>query len=131
MCLQRITNRKPKSKGVGWKVFKVRRGGSLAPEIWNQRGLIMSSTSKCWLTEKTFRPSYIDSELIHPYGEAPYPLGFHIWLTLEGAKDWLELSLSKPNLCIRKVRYRKAHTRGIQCSSPVIVAKEIFIEKGK
>ena len=109
MCLDSIEVTKPTPEGVGYKVFD--KGGHLL------RGEIIMGVRKTrtWLVAQ--------SPFGSPFG---YPLGFHIFTDLEIAKRW-----AFGNEVVRKVKYRKAHTRGFQGGRAVIVANEIYIYPGE
>lgn len=55
-----------------------------------------------------------------------YKTGWHIWLTLEGAKKW---KMDAKSLVIRKVKFREPIVYGRQINYPVVVAKEMMILK--
>ena len=109
MCLDSLEVTKPAPEGVGYKVFR-KPGRLLRGELTEG-----SRKTKTWLVASF-------SRVIRNY-----PLGFHIFTDLEVAKRWA----CWPDDVTRKVKYRKAHTRGLQGQREVIVANEIYIYPGQ
>ena len=113
MCLDVVHSEKPEPTGVGYKVFSK----------WGRflYGDFTSGTrrTKTWLV----------AELRKRYGSAEYALGFHIFETLSGAKGWIG-GLEGGDV-VRRVKYQKAHTQGIQSGHSVIVADGIYIYPGE
>ena len=126
MCLDTITSTNPPPEGVGYKVFS-KHGGRLL-------GLFQGSheprKTKKWLDSMEY--SYCRRIKIYPY--ADYPQGWHIFTSLKNIKQWHGF-LNCASAVVRKVKYRKAQTKGLESGSvgglDVIVAKEIYIIPGE
>jgi hypothetical protein len=102
MCLRRPFSKPKKKSGFGYKVFG----------IFNEQLL-----GECF----SEGPDRIPGKWLR----TGLP-GWHIFLTLEGAKFWLGDGYLE---VIVKVRYRKAERQGTQLEYPAITAREIFIPK--
>lgn len=112
MCLDTVSNRKPKPEGFGWKA------------MYFDGSFLMYSDKKppegAWIKERDYRKSYAKNwRLI----EHEYPLGFHLFKTKRGAEGYWDIGES----VIKHVQYRGAIAQGEQGGAPVIVAKEIKI----
>lgn len=58
-----------------------------------------------------------------------YPPGWHIWLTLEGAKRWIKGKYDLISIVIQRVQFREPLAYGWQLKQPIVVAKEMMILK--
>ncbi len=106
----------PLQSGVGYKVFQ-KKGRFLHPEMFN---VAKRLPTRKWLYAKDYR----DRAVFDLY----YPHDWHIFSTLGGAKNWLCFDNEG---VIRKVKYRKAHTKGDQTEHICVVAEEIYIYPGE
>jgi len=121
MCLKIVSKEKPKPKGYGYKVFEVRNGM-----------LVGDYTAQCksrpvgvWLKSENYTPTPDERAFLAPI-EGKYPLGWHVFKTRKSAEAWMSGKISPS--CIRKIKYRKAHTQGInRHKHNIVVAKEIYI----
>jgi hypothetical protein len=110
MCLNRPFSKPKKKSGFGYKVFQI-VDGKLRGDFYDSGPDRIPGK---WL--QTGRP------------------GWHIFLTLQGAKDW---SAGPPDgdiedgYALVKIRYRQAARQGTQMDGkhPAITAREIFIPK--
>ena len=115
MCLDKISSTKPAPEGIGYKIFR-KRGRFLGSEQTAEL-----KKTKTWLAAH------------QPLGwgsRAGYTCGFHIFVGLFAARR----RAIEPVEVVRKVKYRKAHTQGLQewlTDINVIVAQEIFIYPGE
>lgn len=151
MCLMRIEERykiKDNKHGYGYKVMSY-YGLSFRKEykkIFSQyQGNKTSMEYNRWLREKNYRSRFCPDNYIRmSFGSTKkkyqYPYGFHILLTTkkklleEMEREWGE-KYFRDNYKIVRVKYRYAHTKGMDQSSyryfPTIVAKEMFMVLGK
>ena len=111
MCLDVVHSEKPKSTGVGYKVFK-KKGRLLFGDFTTG-----NRKTKTWLLARKPRRA----ELVY------YSHGFHIFKTLSAAVAWMTASVD----VVRKVKYRKAHIQGSQFEDSIVVADEIYIYPGE
>ena len=114
MCLDNISPTKPVPEGIGYKVF-IKHGRFLEGEF--SQG---SRKTKTWLIAE--KPVW--------WSSSSYPWGFHIFPTPGEARMWA----NGVGAIVRKVKYRKAHTQGLQewlTDIDVIVAQEIYIYPGE
>lgn len=126
MCLSNLSNlikNTYKNQKFGWKVFTLDKKGRLLGDCLRYN---TERPMEKWLNEKDFR-TFWNKKTIKEEGYDEYPTGWHIFLTKSGATNWCLI-----NECsvIRKVRFRKPVAWGSQGHKPIVVAKEIFIEKG-
>ena len=114
MCLDEVTNRKPRTTGTGYKIFHVDANGSLIGDLWGKGRKVRVEGE--WIKAE----DYSGGEHINSgYNYIPY---WHIY-KVKGvgiARPW-------PGEVLRTVKYRRAVTGGVQCGLPIIVAKEIYI----
>jgi len=115
MCLDIITKRNPwKSWGVGYKKY-----------IEHCNGRLDSAVMTCeeyWDYGRWY--SADETDLYTTYEGEKYTSGFHIFSTKAEAKSW-----GSPHSVVVKVRYRGAHTIGIQNGAKVIVARKVKLLK--
>jgi hypothetical protein len=129
MCLTTIS-KKPleKKSGVGWKVFRLNRNGTLRCVY---RGARMSCPEWLWLNEADYRGIGDDGKaIIFLLSGGRYRTGFHILKTENGAYRYrcqLSKDASWITYVVRKVQYRTAVAHGTQNGVSCIVAKEIKI----
>lgn len=117
MCLDKIMGDKQKKKWLatneGYKTFRVRDG-----ELYSaDRDRSKKRSIQRWLKASKGKIGV---------GEVCYESGFHIFLTMAGAKIWLV-----PGEVIRKVRFKDVTAYGSQLigsAVPIVVAKQIYIE---
>jgi len=121
MCLDKVTCRKlRKTSGYGWKVFY--SDGCDGLLYHDCQCVATTLLINEWLTAH--------EGLIGDEDE--YTSGYHVFERRRHAIAWMG---QHPRLVVRKVEYRKAHTRGTQRilvvpgweNAPTIVAKEIKI----
>ena len=115
MCLDKISATSPAPEGIGYKVF-TKHGRFLGGEYTQG-----SRKTKTWLIAET--PAWWPS--------SRYPCGFHLFPTPGVARLW---GNGEVGAIVRKVKYRKAHTQGLQgwrTKIDVIVAQEIYIYPGE
>ena len=118
MCLSTVTEivKKPTNKEVwAWKVFAI-RDGKLDFVFYSfrvpRRGV--------WL--KAVPPRY----------KYAYPISFHSFQTKrEAIKSWLNTSMPWRMRVVLKVHIRRICARGTQDGLRSLVAREIFIPRGK
>ncbi len=126
MCLDTITSRKPKPTGVGYVLREINRKGKLISIYF---GTHIPQQRNRWLQSETF--SKYNNTTILAENDQRYPKGFHIFATLQEAKDYSPGFLKYRR--IFKVQYRQAHTLGTQCmhtsTTNIIVAKEIILKE--
>ena len=125
MCLDTVSERKPKSTGIGYKAFKYSPDGGLVGEFASKENVRPVGE---WLKAKDYSPNDEERGMMgHIRGE--YKPGWHIYKTLDGIRDWMG-GLFGEFFIIKKVKYRKAHTQGVASSNRRgIVADEIFITR--
>ena len=113
MCLQRVDKVTRKGTGIGYKVFT-------SDESYHTTFFVYGGRIKynVWYHDKA-------TERICINDKKSYPAGYHIFLSLRGAEKWL------PGGKFRKVQYEDVVASGIQENHPVIVARKIYIMKGK
>lgn len=129
MCLEKLSNFKVKldknGVGIGWKLFHQNAWGKLLGDF--QSFSVVRPRNK-WLKEGDFRhESWKHAKKMHNFsGSVSYALGFHVFLTKEGAERW-------GNGCydpkITMIKFRKPVAKGLQLEHRCVVAKEIFIPK--
>jgi hypothetical protein len=111
VCLTYVTKRYKKKRTSGW-AYKV------LADINDHTVLTPYQSARirrgCWVQAERILLNY---EYGVPYGQE-YTSGFHLW-----AEKPYTLAL------VLKVRYRGAHTFGVQWGADVIVADEIYIPK--
>lgn len=126
MCL--ATKMSPKKKAEfkeqteGWKVL-LDRSGEICGDWFGQT---QKREIGRWLNEKLYCEGLRPLAIRYSYRRGTYELGWHIWLTIEGAKKWAGSNKYK---VIRKVKFRKPVAYGRQNRHPVVVAKEMMILK--
>jgi len=119
MCMETVSRVRPKPEGIGYKAFDVRNGelyGELArgdkvrpvKEWLKARNYSVSKLSRYWLSRI----------------KGKYPTGWHIYKSRRGIENWMQ---GENSYMIKKVRYRRAHTKGTTNGYGVVVAKEIYI----
>lgn len=116
MCLRKVSQKKLKSTGFGWKVF-YERNGKLYGEFY---GMLKSRPLGKWLNEKKYRRIF-RRKFIKTYG---YLAGWHIFKKKKDAKFWCD---SCGQMVVYKVEYRGVHAQGYQAGSMCVVAKKIKI----
>ena len=120
MCLDTITSRNPKKTGIGWKGL-----GKIDSNVFSSlcQGNYNPMEEGRWLNERDFRRDKKQTTI--PTFDLPdnaYPMGWHIYLKFPRGFRYA---------ATKKVKYRGAHTLGIQVGIDVIVSKEILIIKSK
>lgn len=127
MCLDEMVEKQGNIKdGFGYKVF-ARKGTGVCTEY---KGIQLSLPTGEWINEKDYRnPGDSRRKKLHtsfpPYPKnRRYGFGWHIFEALRDAKAWTLGDKGRP---ICKVRYRKAHTLGIQARLRVVVATEMKV----
>ena len=123
MCLATKMSSKKKAEfkeqTEGWKVLW-RINGGLGGDCYSDT---MIRPEGEWLHEKGYQDSYYPPS----YNNCEeYRYGWHIWLTLDGAKRWCNKADGET---IRKVSFKKPVAYGWQRKRPVVVAKEMMILK--
>jgi len=112
MCLDYLDNtielQREGNHYVGWKKFSNNYGHPCLRFFCGRRVPVGK-----WIHEKDYRELPLQKHILASSGES-YPTGFHIYI-----KD--------PRIGCRKVYFRQTVAKGHQYSSPVVVAKEIFI----
>ena len=117
MCLNTVDAKTKKGTGVGYKVFVSDKWYHLSFQYCGGR-----INYDEWYKDKA------EGNLYCFPGYGYYRKGYHIFTTLEGAKKWAGRSMYRP---IRKVEYRAVAASGTQQEHPVVVAREIYIHKGR
>lgn len=119
MCLQTVSKTKPKPEGMGYKVFY--KNPNRGIETANQ---FFPVTLGKWL--HAFKRGVLYTQVsVSSLKKYPYPKGFHVFASKEGAIAWV---VDFGYQIVLPVKYRKAHTQGTQEGRKVIVADEIFVE---
>ena len=127
MCLSRVDVVKPEPEGEGYKVFSY-ASDQIFPVFMGSGKVRIGE----WL-RKGDGEAYIQIEEF-----VGYPTGFHIFECEKDAIKFMDhlQTLSWINLTVRKVKYRRAHTRGMTTAGPImqsirefptIVADEMFV----
>lgn len=104
MCLSTVSSEKPKSSGIGYKVFRVDNNENLYPPYYFTGRPIRIGEKQVNLNLTNF---------IYGDDNKKYKAGFHIFATLKGAQAYL-LRDSDYHV-IAKVEYKKAYRKGTQC----------------
>ena len=127
MCLEKVTDRNPRPKGIGYKWFDedfypsgVRQG-------------LRSPYLDYWIPLKNFRDWQVDPQqgdlpcalTTDTYPKETYPSGFHIWLDKQRAL--MEAFIYGG--VVFEVEYDEAQVEGIQTDCPVVVAKKFKLVK--
>ena len=110
MCLDRVTGKALKPEGVGYKVY----------DMPDENGYIF--LRGCPIKSGRWHLANGSS-----WNLVSYDYGFHIFTTLRAATRYLN---SKTDArCVVKVKYKQAHTRGVQWKGCVVIAKKMMIVK--
>lgn len=131
MCLDKITRRKGfNTSGVGYKVFRLFPGGKLT-SVYREQDYSLKRGE--WLPDVEHYYPYITS----PISRIRYEKGWHFFFNKKDAtwfKDSYYMTLMSCEgdrtgfiLTVKKVKFRKLHTRGIDTTKRVGVAEEIYI----
>lgn len=114
MCLSKTLGVPSRRWGIGWKVFRVRRGK-------------LHFDVMCSVGEPSFWISRAVKKSIH-HEQAPgfYTSGFHIFLHRKDAMDWLKLTCGSTEV-VRPVLYFGARILGEQEHAKVVVADYMII----
>lgn len=110
MCLRRITSRKPKKSGIGWKVFRVKSK--------NRLGNVYAGKLDSYEPGVTYKKNNHVMLCREPWGQDNLPKrkysGFHIFATKTAAEErmtyWQNTFVG--DLVVRKVRYYGATVIG-------------------
>ena len=127
MCMETVSRVRPKPEGIGYKAFDVRNGelyGELA------RGDKVRPVKE-WLKARNYSVSKLSRRWLGQI-RGKYPTGWHIYKSRRGIENWMQGENShwmqgEYSYMIKKVRYRRAHTKGTTNGYGVVVAKEIYI----
>ena len=122
MCLDTISTKVPKTKGLFWKVFH-----NIAGELHSDCvDTVPVRRRGIWLKATPNKKNYSTS------GDL-YTLGFHGFTTEKEARQWCRLcgNYEYANVDIIEVKYRRGHSAGTQGKLNVIVADEILIPRRK
>lgn len=121
MCLDRKVAFNPTK--MGYKILD-KRGDKLCSSLYGKRD---NQPLRVWLDERDYRDNYaINKEELHTEtSKYLYPIGWHIFHTLEGAERWRE-DIHWPT-CIVKVEVLEPVATGYQDKRRVTVAKKIKI----
>lgn len=119
MCLDRKARFKPCR--IGYKIVR-RQNKHLFSEIRGNRKVL---TKGVWLDEKDFRYD-CDSrrKMIYERRSPTYPYGWHIFHSIEGAKNWM---LGIDTGVLIKVSVKEPVATGYQHQAKITVAKQIKI----
>src|ERR1700674_2568005 len=105
MCLNSVSEKKPAKSGFGWKVF-IKSKGILRSE--NRGG--REYQHDVWYKAN---PHDISMSTVQMVGiRTRYPVGFHIALRRQDARNFLKSEYGNYTCVIRKVEFRQAHTLG-------------------
>lgn len=121
MCLILTSIAKsPQARGYGYKVY-TKFAGRFQSEYYNRWGNSITkdqdSYEGCIHTPSRYK---LGDKLTSKKGP-----GFHIFLTLEGAREWKSCNLAKQ--VIVKVRWTKRLSKGFQYTHPAITAENITL----
>lgn len=128
MCLDRVSSRKPKPTGTGWKVFAQHSDGSLKGYFYKELRV-----TGVWLRSEALVDRWHGVPISLHRTPRPCDIGFHIYTCkkdattiLQTAADWGWKNV------LRKVKYRGAHAIGVgdggwNPEAQVVVAREIKI----
>ncbi len=114
MCLETVDEKTKNGEGYGYKVFVSDYSCHLRFPYYGGR-----IKYEQWYQDKA------KGEVVTLFS-TNYPKGYHIFQNAGDAKRWGNKS---PN--VRKVYYQAVVASGLQKSYPVIVARKIYIMKGK
>ena len=127
MCLQSVFEKKPATSGFGWKVF-IKRKAILRSENRGSREFEYD----VWYKANPPDISLSTAQMVGLVG-AKYPVGFHIALRRQDARNFLKDKYGSGKCCVvRKVEFRQAHTLGTGGSyfpGAQVIAEEIRIIK--
>ena len=122
MCMDKVSKIKPKSEGYGYKVFNLRdEDEKLYGEFVRQDKV---RPVEMWLNSRNYSVQK-RMGVVSPI-RGKYPVGWHIFKSLEGIKNWVN-DVDADYIAIKRVRYRQAHTEGTIDGYKTVVAKEIYI----
>jgi len=120
MCLNKITAKNRNLSGKGWKVFiKI----PSRPDYYTSPYFCTLIPVGIW-TEKKSEPY----ETIINNG-IEYKSGFHIFKYKKDAECYSNVIGLWLGVRVKKVKYRKAHTYGLESGFKTVVADEIYIEE--
>lgn len=129
MCLDRLATKYEEEyfqrlikRGCGWKCYDREEDGTLSSDL---RGNFKTQPINRWLKEKDYRNARDKTSKTLPLfvENRRYPIGFHVCLTREGARDW--------GYPVRKVKFKDVRAMGWQDEFPCIVAGQTLITKDK
>lgn len=120
MCLSIVSENKPASKGVGYKVFTV--------SVWGLASFVYSGK---YLPRNKWLMSCDGKS-----GDGPENVGWHIYKRRKDAEAFKKRAFHDSPLKVFRVKYRGAHHQGFgdgvwNLAAAVVVAKEMLIERGK
>ncbi len=128
MCLESITKSyKRKQSGVGWKLFtydsKKNKIGCL------YRGNEDEFPVNRFVHERKYREGFLHANVEIETSQdniTNYPFGFHIFINKQ---DAISEHMGVNSIIVRRVEYRKGHTKGIDKTTEklTIVATEICV----
>ena len=125
MCLRKKGRFKPARFG-----YKVMRRSEVNPKWFRSelRGSGRIEQGK-WVDEKDFRQHPDEANLTLDYKPVWYPTGWHIFHSLESARDWMPSRehAGYETYCIVKVSIREPVAVGYQDVGRVTVAKQMKI----
>jgi len=123
MCLEELADFSVKLDengiGIGWKVFYKNIDGKLIGDFKSRSA---ERPKNKWLKEGNFRPG--EYRHAKKTGYPSYAIGFHVFLTRDGAERWRN-GLSDAHT--KKIRFKRLVAMGFQLEHRCVVAKEIFI----
>lgn len=122
MCLDTITKTGLNKSGYGWKVFMVRNGKLYGDNYFTEKPKRLNR----WLKARR-----VKIETYQHFSYSEYFSGFHIFIERNDAELW-QYGMRGDNSVTKRVKYRKAHTIGMQSGSYLldggtIVADEMLI----
>ncbi len=122
MCLDKVSKKKPAPEGIGYKVFHLWPGDDqLYGDIARRNKVRPVGT---WLKSRNYSVPRGDVSVISIRGK--YPVGWHIFKSLAGARDWV-YGIDPDSYATRRIKYRQAHTEGTNDNYKIVIAKEIYI----